>query len=253
MNHTYDNICYRKNYIQEVICKFDFASEIDLFKKSMPKKIYKVVKKYYPIAEPQDVIGTELQINMVNSANPLLNQVFAKHWKFFSRNRKSVCTITFEGVAFTWLEYNIFEDIFTSITDVMSAIMTEFPDIQGKRMGLRYINNLPMQNHNDWIDSKFFVAFDAHKDENTTRLITLLEYSVIEHDIGVRLNYGYYNPDYPSIMKSEDFIIDVDAYTSGIIYKEDLSSLVQDMHFENQKCFELMITDEFRKVLNQAD
>ena len=253
MNFAYDSVCYRKNYIQEVICKFDFASEITLFKKSMPKKIYEVVKKFYPIAEPQDIIGAELQINMMNSANTSLNQVFAKHWRFLSRDRKSVCTITFEGVAFTWCEYNVFEDISNAITDIMSIILGEFPDIQGKRMGLRYINNLPMKNHNDWIDNKFFVAFDAHKDENTTRLVTLLEYSVIEHDISVRLNYGYYNPDYPSIMKSEDFIIDVDAYTSGIIYKEDLVKLVQDMHFEDQKCFELMITDGFREFLNQVD
>lgn len=253
MNDSYTSICYNRNYIKEVICKFDFASEVSPFKKSMPKRIYDVVKKYYPIAEPQDIIGAELQINMVNSMDTAVNQVITKQWRFFSRDRKNRCTINFESVAFTCYNYNVFEEFSKSIIDVMTVIMEEFPDIQGKRMGLRYVNNLPMKDHSDWIDAKFFEAFAAHRDENTTRLMTVLEYAVIENDIGVRLSYGYYNPDYPSVMKKEDFIIDVDAYSTGIIYKEDLERLVEDMHFEDQKCFELMVTDDFRKSLNRVD
>ena len=58
----FDEVCYRKNYVAEVICRLDFATPIDTLKNSMPKAVYDVVKKYYPIAEPQNVIGTELQI-----------------------------------------------------------------------------------------------------------------------------------------------------------------------------------------------
>ena len=103
-----------------------------------------------------------------------------------------------------------------------------------------------MKGNEKWIDDKFYTAIAAHKDEKTTRLLTTLEYAVIEKDLNVRLSYGYDNPDYPAIMKREDFIIDIDAYSMGIIYQEDIGQFIDDMHSEVQKCFETMITDDYR-------
>ena len=77
-----------------------------------------------------------------------------------------------------------------------------------------------------------------------------MEYAVIEKDLNVRLVYGYNNPDYPAILKREDFVIDIDAFSMGIIYHDDLGQLIDDMHIEVQRCFETMITDDFRTALN---
>ena len=51
-------------------------------------------------------------------------------------------------------------------------------------------------------------------------------------------------------MKKEDFVIDIDAYSTGIIYREDIEQFINDMHYEDQKCFETMITEELRKNMN---
>ena len=80
--------------------------------------------------------------------------------------------------------------------------------------------------------------------------MTVLEYAILDKDLSVRLQYGYYNPDYPAIMKREDFIIDIDSYSTGIIYREDIEQFINDMHCEDQKCFETMITEELRKNMN---
>lgn len=82
----YEEICYQNNYVREVVCRLDFASPINVLKNTMPKNIYDVVKKYYPIAEPQDIIGTELQINPVNG--PAVNQVRTKQWVFYQEIEK---------------------------------------------------------------------------------------------------------------------------------------------------------------------
>ena len=71
--------------------------------------IYDVVKKYYPIAEPQDIIGTELQINPVNG--PAVNQVRTKQWVFLSRNRENKCTIESDNIVFSIEDYNVFEEL----------------------------------------------------------------------------------------------------------------------------------------------
>lgn len=242
----YDEICYENNYIDKVVCRLDFASHIDEFKKSMPKDIHDVIKKYYPIVEPRDIIDTEFQFVLNDTNMPVINEKKTKQWHFISRNRKNFCDIDFEKMVFICNDYDMFDsfqDMILSITDIT---MKTFADIQGKRMGLRYINNFPMQGHTDWINPKFFNAFTAHKDENTTRLVTRLEYSIEEKSIGVILNYGYLNPDYPLVMKKEDFVIDIDAYSRSLIYREDLKQILFDMHFEAQKCFESMITDALR-------
>ena len=246
----YQDVCYEKNYISEVVCRLDFASPIFEFKNSMPKEIYSVIKKYYPIAEPQDVIGTELSINPITG--PVINQVTTKQWVFLSRDRKNKCTIEPNSVIFSTSTYTVFEDSRSAFLSILEAIMENNPENQGKRLGLRYINTIPLKGHDSWIDGKFFTAVSAHKDEKTTKLLTTLEYAVIEKDLNVRLVYGYNNPDYPAVIKREDFVIDIDAYSMDIIYHDDLAKFIDDMHFEVQNCFEKMITDDYRAALNEG-
>ena len=92
-----------------------------------------------------------------------------------------------------------------------------------------------------------------NKDDRTIRLITQLEYAVLDKDLHVKLQYGYPNPDYPAVMKNEIFTIDIDAFSQGLIYDEDLEQMVDNMHSEVQACFEKMITDEYRKELDKED
>ena len=241
----YEDVCYSHNYLSEVVCRLDFASQVDELKNSMPKTIYDAVKKHFPIAEPQDVVGAELSINPI--APPVLNQIAIKQWVFLSRNRKNKCTIDTNTIIFSIGEYNVFEDLRIAINEIVSAVMIKYPQTQGKRFGLRYINNLPLKDHSDWIDDKFIAAFSAHKNEKTTKLITTLEYAIQDKDLSVRLIYGYNNPDYPAVMKKENFIIDIDSYSTGIIYQEDIAKFVENMHDEVQTCFEKMITDRYRE------
>lgn len=244
----YEDISYKRNYVKEVVCRLDFASPILSLRNSMPKEIYEIVKKYYPIAEPIDVIGTELNINPING--PVINQVATKQWQFLSRDRKNKCSIESSAVIFSITNYNIFEEARNSFVDILKIVMNTFGDNQGKRLGLRYINVFPLKGNETWIESKFYDAISAHKVETTMKLLTSIEYAVIEKDLFVILKYGYNNPDYPAIMKKEDFLIDIDSYSSGIIYEDDLDKLVDDMHDEVQKCFESMITDTFRTEMN---
>lgn len=243
---AYDEICYPQNYIDRVVCRMDFASFVDEFKKSMPKEIYDVIKRYYPIVEPRDIIDTEFQFGFNDGSIPVINEKKAKQWHFVSRSRKNFCSIDFEKIVFVCTDYEVFDSFQEMVLSITDVSMKMFPNIQGKRIGLRYVNNLPMAGHSNWIDAKFFGAFTAHMDANTTRLMTRLEYTIDEKGIGVILNYGYINPDYPLSIKKEDFVIDIDSYSKSLIYREDLPQLLGDMHFEAQKCFENIITDELR-------
>lgn len=247
----YDNICYKKNTIKEVICRLDFANPVATFDTQIPKEVYKTVRKYYPIAEPQEIIGTELQINPVTG--PIVNNIKTKQWLFWSRDKKSSCIIQSGCVIFSIHNYDVYEEIRKAVLDVLKSVMRIDENIQGKRLGIRYINSLEIGGHENWITSRFFDALKGHKDSNTMRLITTLEYMVEEKDINVRLLYGYINPDYPAVMRKETFTIDIDAYSQSIIFDDDLDKYIDDMHFEAQDCFEKMITDNLREEMNRED
>lgn len=244
----YEEICYLKNNIVEVICRLDFANRINEFDAGMNENIYTYVKKYFPIAEPQDIYGQELQIG---ASVPLVKNVHKKQWVFLSRDRRSQCVIEAENIVFSTRNYSTFEIFSKPIIEIIHAIFNKFPDKQGQRFGLRYMNVLPAGQTDNWIDNKFFSALMAHKDNRTTQLVTKLEYSVEEKDLNVRLQYGYVNPDYPSIMKNEEFTIDIDSYSTGLIYDLEIEKTLEDMHFEVQDCFEKMITDSYRGILNE--
>lgn len=241
----YEDVCYEQNYINEVICRLDFATPVVELRKSLPKNIYDVVHRHYPIAEPQDVIGTELSITPIGT--PSVNQVATKQWVFWSRDRKNKCTIEPNDIIFSIRKYTVFDDIQVAITDILQVVMNNYPENVGKRLGLRYINSFPFDKYSRWIDEKFLTAFKAHRDERTIQIITSLEYAVVENELNVRLNYGLANPNYPAIMKNESFLIDIDAYTTGIVYEDDIEKFINGMHEENQSCFEKMITDVFRE------
>lgn len=244
----YEDICYKRNNVKEVICRLDFANSVGIFNERIPKEVYGIVKKYYPIAEPQEIIGTELQINPVTG--PVVNNVVNKQWLFWSRDKKSSCVIQSGCVIFSIHAYDVFEELRKAVIEILKSVMEVDEVIQGKRLGLRYINSFEIGNHGEWITDQFFDALKGHKNSNTMRLITTLEYAVESKDINVRLLYGYLNPDYPAAMKEEAFTIDIDAYSQSIIFEDDLEKLIDDMHFEAQDCFEKMITDDLRSEMN---
>lgn len=247
----FDEICYKKNYLTEVICRLDFANSITLFDSTMPKTVYRMVRNYYPIAEPQDVVGTQLQINPVTG--PVVNNVMTKQWVFWSRDKKSSCRIDNTSIVFSEKNYDVFENLRKAILDIMKEVLILDENIQGRRLGLRYINMIPMHGHENWICDSFYNTFSAHKDNKTIRLIAQNEYAVLEKDLHVKFQYGYPNPDYPAIMKNEVFTIDIDAFSQGLIYDDDIEMMIDNMHFEVQSCYEKMITDEFRNELNKED
>ena len=247
----YEDICYKHNTVEEVICRLDFASPIKMFDTSISKEIYNAVRKFFPIAEPQEIIGTELFINPVIGSK--VNNITAKQWLFWSRSKMSSCTISSSCVIFSIHDYDVFEDLKKAVLCILNTILSRDDTIQGKRLGLRYINSIKMGDHGNWITGQFFDALKGHKNENTMRLVTTLEYAVVEKDINVRLVYGYVNPDYPAVMKNDDFTLDIDAYSQTIIFKDDLEKMIDNMHFEAQDCFEKMITQDLRNAMNTEE
>lgn len=247
----YEGICYKKNFISEVICRLDFANPIDAFNNSMPKDLNNIIRKYYPIAETQGIIGTQLQIN--SETGPVINNILNKQWVFWSIDRKKICRIDSTCIVFSLNTYDVFDDFRNIVLEITKAILSLGEEYQGKRFGLRYINKIPIGGHDNWISKNYLDPLLVHKDDKTVRLMNIYEYSVIEKGLQVKLQYGYLNSDYPAIMKNEDFTIDVDAFSQSIIFNEDIEYMLDNMHYEIQDCFEKLISEELKEEMNSEE
>ena len=53
-----------------------------------------------------------------------------------------------------------------------------------------------------------------------------------------------HNPDFPAPIKKKIFILDYDAYCSGILTKDEIFKNLPIFHAEIQRLFESSITDD---------
>lgn len=138
-----EDICYKKNYVFQVIFRIDLANPIDELASQMPREIGSKIKENYPIFEPQEIIGREFTINnfgIGNIGNIGTNGV--KKWVFYSRNRKNTCAILTNCIMFTYSIYNTFDEIKSVILDIINTIDKKYEkkELSASRIGMRFVN-----------------------------------------------------------------------------------------------------------------
>jgi uncharacterized protein (TIGR04255 family) len=130
----------------------------------------------------------------------------------------------------------------------------EIYKLQANRVGLRYVNNLTIENKEtlDWeslIQSKLLSLFTFYPDpKKVSRVFNNLELNL--GDFNLRFQYGMHNPDFPAPIKKRNFILDYDAYSSNLQDLNDITRNLDKFHQEIQNLFEICITDELRGIMN---
>lgn len=65
----------------------------------------------------------------------------------------------------------------------------------------------------------------------------------------MQFQYGMYNTDFPAPIKNKLYILDIDAYTQGLLTFDDIQSRLDKFHDAIEDLFEKVITNELRKVM----
>ena len=130
-----------------------------------------------------------------------------------------------------------------------------YPKVTYKRFGVRYINNLTINEPNplkwdEYIDDKLLASIYIPEEQSKiSRTFHNLEMNY--DDYNLRFNFGIYNPDYPARIKQKGFILDLDAYNSSIQTKDEIITILPVLHQKIQMFFESSIKEEFKnKYLN---
>jgi len=247
-----DAICYKRNFLTEVIARLDFVSPVAGIASELPKALSAGLLRYFPIGEPQPMFTQKIQVLPTAVAEPPKKEF--TQWNFFGmrREKRAVLTPNFLFVSFN--TYETYEKLRAEFLAILTPFFQGFPDAQPSRMGLRYINSLSfdLKNPLKWdgyLNRKLLSLFSFPiPGAEPARVFHNLE--VAYPDFSLRFQFGMHNPDYPAPIRQSVFVLDFDAYHQGLIAASDVQSLLDKFHSAIQSLFEQAITPALREVLN---
>ena len=243
---------YKHNYISNVIARADFSTPFFILQDDIPTELGTVCTKYFPILEPRNITMQQVIFN----PDPLKTEkkdVIIKEWHFFDKNRDSNLVITTNYVYVEFTKYKNYEDMYNSFTAILEALFKINNQIEIRRFGLRYINNLEMPGSKfAWgplLNNHLLSIFKINLDRDVmSRAVGNLELNFGNYFI--RFQYGMPNPDYPAPIKKKIFTLDYDAYTIGMLNVDEIKQDINTFHEKIKELFEISITQKLRDLMN---
>ena len=243
----YEQICYQKSYLKQVIAKVDFASPLSQIQNGVPTKLLNTIIENFSIVEPGELLNHELSIEGESFQS---KQTKMKQWNYFSKDRSRQLTLSAESIFVVYTVYNSYEETKEQFGIAINALSKAFPDTKASRFGLRYINQIDpaLDDATKWDDFINPYLLDNRKFfENTDSLTRLISIAELQYDdISVRFQFGMPNPDYPAPIKRPLFILDLDGSVSQAHDLTDTLSYMDQAHGHIQKIYERSITDNLR-------
>jgi len=245
-----DKICYKVNPLKEVIARIDFLSPILDLEKGLPHGLTEIIKSEFPIAESQEIISREFQIT---PADVQQKAIKGTEWLFFNKNRTKRLSLSANSMFIVHNEYETFETFSKDFLKINSVVFGMSNEIYVKRFGVRYVNNLIIDDGHplDWskyLNDNLLSIFNIPASrESISRAFQNLELNL--GDYSLRFQFGMHNPDYPAAIRLKSFILDFDCYYSGVIGKQEVEDFLPKFHHSIQELFELSIKEDYRKRL----
>lgn len=251
MEDNLPEIKYKKNFLSEVVVRIDFLNPINKIDKELPKKVKNKILKYFEVLEPQPI--NVKQIDFQNEKFDDTGDAYTE-WKFFSLNRDKQLTLINSSIFISYKSFSNFSFLSKEFNDISKTIFIAFPEIQIKRQGLRYINRISFSKGDpfDWSDYINDGLLSTLNFVTETRQLTRI-FHIIEYNLGshiLRFQFGIHNSDYPAPIRQKEFILDYDAFSTGID-KESMSNNLDLLHTTIQERFEDSILDGLRRVMNE--
>ena len=247
-----EDICYKRPFLTSVIARVDFPSPIAQLERQLPKVLSETVTKAFPIAEPRPAFTQELQIRPAGDVQQQRSEY--TEWRFHGQDREKTFTIVPRAVFVEYKVYTSYEGLKNDFLGVLSRFFEFYKDTQGSRLGLRYINNIELPdgdplNWEQYLNKSMLSLFGLYPDRQfISRAFHNLELNF--DDFNLRYQFGMPNPDYPARIRKKTYALDLDAYRQGPQDFADISESLDKLHERIQEVFELSITHELRRIMN---
>lgn len=244
-----DAACYGRNYLAEVVVRVDFLTSLNSLRESFPKALSDVVSTWFPIAEPKNQIVQEVRL-VSGVPSPGTREEFTE-WNFWGRDREKRLAVSHNSLFIQYKRYARYEDIRAEFVAVLDAVLRLFPDVQPRRLGIRYVNKIEVEGSPldwvDWLQPFLVAALGAPYSESLSRTIQVAEFNF--GDFKLRYQYGIPNADHPAVIRQKTFVLDLDAFTDSAFDSRNIATNLDQFHSRIQDLFESSITDRLRGVM----
>jgi len=253
MTDPFTTICYRKNFLKEVIVRVDLLSPLPGVDVSLPPPIAEIAVRDFPIPEPREAVQRQVKFGPEGVAS---TEERIKEFQFHGIDRTKTFTIGRQVALVQYKTYQSYELVKGEFVRILDKVAEVFEGVRSSRVGFRYINNIEIaeQNPTNWsayIAPQLLSLFEFPPEEDRaalSRVFHNLELSLDSFNLTYRL--GMHNPDYPARIRQKVFVLDLDAYTQSSVNIKDVGHLLDDFHGAIQRYFERSITDNLRRVMN---
>lgn len=248
----YEEACYEKAFLKEVIVRVDFAAPIAALGKVLPSKLATEAAKIFPIVEPADQFSLEIEVVPNKPAEH--RETRNKQWNLFGLEKEKQLALAPSFVFLDYHQYTTFEKCKEEFALVIDALKKEFPDTIAGRFGLRYINTIEEPDASDPTDWSEYIAPELLVNPtlfDCKCLARLMHVAELKYDdISLRFQYGMPNPDHPAVIRRGVFVLDLDgSVRTAHSLSESLDNMVR-AHEIIQDRFERSITGKLRERMN---
>jgi uncharacterized protein (TIGR04255 family) len=248
---SFENICYARNFLTQVIVRADFVTPLEELTEKIPSDLAKAIVSRFPILEPLRTIKNELT---VSEGSASASREEFTQWMFHGKDREKKVTISKDAFLIEVVRYSTFESMREDFRSCFDAFIQHHPLVQINRLGLRFINEISFSEGDpfDWsnlLAPPALVGFGVHSEKREiARVFSVVELS--NPDSKLRIQFGMPNSDYPAPIRKKAFVLDLDAYCQDLIEHNQIPHRLDLLHTQIQEKFEFFILDNLRERMN---
>ncbi len=245
---------YRNNYLKNVIFRIDFTEPLGQGKKQI-EDFSNFVKEAFPKKESIKHTVLHAQVVAKKDHNKVSQSTEnLTNYKFSDETQTRILML--EPKSNINILFNIYKnssEMKKIIYLVIDAISKIYGDVEIKRTGLRYINDIVLSEGNtfDWnafINRSLISGLDfLPEKENLSRAMGIIELNRENHK--VLFQFGMYNPDYPNSIAQKVFVLDYDCYTTEELKTSEIIEMVDTLQKDEEELFERSIENGLREKM----
>ena len=238
---------YKRDYLTNVICRIDFIDRLN-FSTGQINRLKDDISEDFPDMKDMDVSFIEVMMS------PEEDRTIRKKGKVYEfAHEGKLVRIEPECLVFEFKQYTGFDQFKKLVKKVLNSLDLSNNSVICKRMGLRYINQICLDEGDpfDWngliVDS--LSPNIAHIENENILSRSLGWVDLTYNDFYVRFQYGMFNSEHPNPIARKEFVLDFDCYTKDEQDLSDVSTLLDRFHEKIKEMFECSILDDLRQIM----
>ena len=241
------------DFLKNVILKLDFLGELKLTRQFVDN-MKRIVSNDFPEFEPQEQVSLQVMIKM-DESEKTTKEKRSKSYRFSDTTTNNSLTLERDAIIFDMKKYNGYEDFRKIIQKVIQTVETENPSAKLSRTGLRYINQLIIDEGNpfDWnefVKEPLISSLEFIENRNElSRLMGIIELNI--SDYFIRFQYGWYNSEFPNPIAKKEFALDYDCYSKNEIDISEVLSQIDTYHTAIKDLFEYSKEDGLQSMIEE--